>query len=412
MQNVYKSKRFAIKNSIEKQVSIGHMNFQSIKKILVIKLRHIGDVLLTVPVFRALRENFPQAHITAIVNSGTEAVLTGNPLINEVIAFDRTIKKINPVQKYLKELYFLKKIRGKGFDMTVDLTSGDRAAIISFASGAKYRLASDTGKDGFPGKRHFYTHLAKNDSSQHMVLQNLVVVRQFGIGTENLNVDIFIPEDARTFVKNVFAIKGGQREDKVIHVHPTSRWLFKCWKDEYMAEVISWLLNMGTKVIVTSSPDKREIEKTKKILSLVSYQLSAISHQLMDLCGKTNIKQLAAISEASDLFFGVDSAPMHIAAAVNTPVIALFGPSGAFHWGPWDNKQKSEVRSQKSEETPYPKKNGIQTFGIHTVIQKDRECIPCGEDGCDGSKISRCLEDITPDDVKNILTKKLREIQR
>ncbi|MFA4828281.1 MAG: putative lipopolysaccharide heptosyltransferase III [Thermodesulfovibrionales bacterium] len=404
------------------------MNFQGIKKILVIKLRHIGDVLLTVPVFRALRENFPQAHITAIVNSGTEAVLTGNPLINEVIAFDRTIKKIKPVQKYLKELSFLKKIRGKGFDMTVDLTSGDRAAIISFASGAKYRLASDTGKDGFPGKRYFYTHLAKNDSSQHMVLQNLDVVRQFGISTENLNVDIFIPEDARTFVKNVFEknnipplTKGGPREGKVIHVHPTSRWLFKCWKDEYMAEVISWLLNMGIKVVVTSSSDKREIEKTKKILSLVSYQSpqatrrgepSAISHQLIDLCGKTTIKQLAAISEASGLFLGVDSAPMHIAAAVGTPVIALFGPSGAFHWGPWDNKISNFKFQISNSGNPYPERNGIQTFGIHTVIQKNRECIPCGEDGCDGSKISRCLEDITPDDIKNILTKKLRELQR
>ena len=395
------------------------MNFNGVKKIFVIKLRHIGDVLLTVPVFRSLRENFPQAHITAIVNSGTEAVLTGNPLINEVIAFDRTIKKINPVQKYLKELYFLKKIRGKGFDMTVDLTSGDRAALISFASGAKYRLASDTGKDGFPGKRYFYTHLAKNDSSQHMVLQNLDVVRQFGISTENLIVDIFIPEDARTFVKNVFEknnipplTKGGPREGKVIHVHPTSRWLFKCWKDEYMAEVISWLLNMGIKVVVTSSSDKKEMDKARKILSLVSYQLSAISHQLIDLCGKTNIKQLAAISEASELFLGVDSAPMHIAAAVGTPVIALFGPSGAFHWGPWDNNYREQGAESRGQGTPYSERNGIQTFGIHTVIQKNRECIPCGEDGCHGSKISRCLEDITPDDIKNILAKKLRELQR
>ena len=444
------------------------MNLKGVKKILVIKLRHIGDVLLTMPVFRALRENFPQAHITAIVNSGTEEVLTGNPLINEVIAFDRTIKKINPVQKYLKELYFLRRIRGENFDMTVDLTSGDRAAIISFASGAKYRLASDTGKDGFPGKRYLYTHLAKNDSSQHMVLQNLDVVRQFGISTDNLNVDIFIPEDAKTFVKNVFAswdspdsepapsitgaspvnpgqsLQGGQR---VIHVHPTSRWLFKCWKDEYMADVISWLLNMGIKVIVTSSPDKREIEKTKKILSLVSKLhaswdspdsepapsitgASPVPHsggfaeeknpglslpsgsQLIDLCGKTTIKQLAAISEASELFLGVDSAPMHIAAAVGTPVIALFGPSGAFHWGPWANNYREQGAESRGQETPYPERNGIQTFGIHTVIQKNLECIPCGEDGCDGSKISRCLEDITPDDIKNILTKKLREIQR
>src|SRR4030042_5786088 len=111
------------------------INFINVKKILVIKLRHIGDVLLTVPVFRALRENFPDAYIAALVNSGTEDVLSGNPLIDEIIIFDRNIKKMNPLQKYTKELSFLKRIRIKRFDMVVDLTSGDRAALISFASG-------------------------------------------------------------------------------------------------------------------------------------------------------------------------------------------------------------------------------------------------------------------------------------
>lgn len=79
--------------------------FKNINKSLVIKLRHIGDVLLSVPVFRALRENFPHAHIAAIVNSGTEEVLTGNPLINEVIVFDRGIKKISPLQRYLRIIF-------------------------------------------------------------------------------------------------------------------------------------------------------------------------------------------------------------------------------------------------------------------------------------------------------------------
>jgi len=152
--------------------------FRNIKKILVIKLRHIGDVILTVPVFRALRENFPDAYISALVNSGTEEALSGNHLINEIIIFDRNIKKMNPIQKYIKELSFLKKIRIKSFDMVVDLTSGDRAAFISFASGAQYRIACNPDRSGFFGKRYLYTHLAKKQGDQHVVLRNLDVVRQ------------------------------------------------------------------------------------------------------------------------------------------------------------------------------------------------------------------------------------------
>ncbi len=180
------------------------MNFKKVKKILVIKLRHIGDVLLTVPVFRALRENFPDAYISALVNSGTEEVLSGNPLIDEIIIFDRNIKKMNSVQKYIKELSFMKTIRMKRFDMVIDLTSSDRASMISFFSGARYRIAYDTDRKGFFGKRYLYTHLAKKQGGQHAVLRNLDVVRQFGIDTENIHLDFFIPEDARMFVKRVF----------------------------------------------------------------------------------------------------------------------------------------------------------------------------------------------------------------
>ncbi len=419
------------------------MNFKGIKKILVIKLRHIGDVLLTVPVFRALRETFPDAHIAALVNSGTEEVLKGNPLIDEILSIDRGVKKLPPIKRYLREIDFLRQIRRKDFNMTVDLTGGDRAAIISFVSGARYRLGWKS-KKGFVGKKHLYTHLSEPAGRKHIILQNLDVLSLFVINTENCSVDFHIPEEDRVFIRKVLEEnnppsplhpplamgergggKGGMRGSRniIVHIHPTSRWLFKCWKDEYMAEVISWLVEQGVKVIVTSSPDKREMKKTKRILSLVSEFTPPHIPPLVrggiggviDLCGKTTIKQLAAISEVSDLFLGVDSAPMHIAAAVGTPVIALFGPSGAFAWWPWDNSQESEVRNQKSEInrlSSYPKQNGIQTFGIHSVIQKDWECIPCGKDGCDGSKISRCLNDIKPEEIKNILAEKLREIKR
>jgi len=383
------------------------LNFRNIKKILVIKLRHIGDVLLTVPVFRALRENFPDAHLAALVNSGTEEVLSGNPLIHEIIIFNRNIKKMQSVQKYIEELSFLKTIRKKGFDMIVDLTSGDRAAIISFTSGARYRIAYDPDKGGFLGKRYLYTHLAaKKRGDQHMVLRNLDVVKQFGIDTQNREVNLFIPEEARIFVKNTFeennisaslsppfdspltkggyrGVTGEQRGVKVVHIHPTSRMLFKCWKDEYMAEVIDWLIDKGITVIVTSSPDRREIEKAKNILSLVDEltppHIPPLVREgiggVIDLCGKTTIKQLAAIAETSDLFIGVDSAPMHIAAAVGTPVVALFG-AGVSSWRPWG---KDHVTLFKD------------ATGRHGTSRQER--------------IRRNLSQITPEDV-------MKEIER
>ncbi|MDI6890022.1 MAG: putative lipopolysaccharide heptosyltransferase III [Thermodesulfovibrionales bacterium] len=376
-------------------------NFNGIKKILVIKLRHIGDVLLTVPVFRALRETFPHAHISALANLETEEVLTGNSLIDEILPFDRNIKKLSHMKYYLKEIDFLMQIKKKGFDMTVDLTGGDRAAMISFVSGARYKLGWES-KKGFIGKGHLYTHLYKPNGNRHMVLQNLDVVRHFGINTEDLSVDFQIPEDDKALIKKILNEKNVKEDAPIVHVHPTSRWLFKCWEDEYMAEVMNWLLEQRVNIIVTSSPDERELDKAKGILSLVLSGLTTHDSQFIDLCGKTTIKQLAAISDVSDLFFGVDSAPMHIAAAVGTPVIALFGPSGAFNWGPWDN-ESSKFKN------PYIQRNGIQTFGMHTVIQRDWECIPCGKDGCDGSKISKCLDDIKPGEIINILREKLKK---
>lgn len=390
------------------------MNFSGIKKILVIKLRHIGDVLLTTPVFRALKETFPDAHITALVNSGTEDVLKGNTLIDEIITMNRDVKKLSPIKRYIREIAFLKNIRAKGFDMTVDLTGGDRAAILSFTSGAKYRLCWKS-KKGFWGKQSIYTHLSEPDGNRHIVFQNLDIVKGFGIDTEDLSVDFYISEEDRAFAKNILKENNVDKNTGIVHIHPTSRWLFKCWTDKHMAEITRWLLDSGNAVIVTTSPDRREMEKARRILSLVrnspdstaspaNLRQSPHGSRLIDLCGKTTIKQLGAISEISDLFFGVDSAPMHIAAAVGTPVVALFGPSGAFNWGPWDNKI-SDI------ENPYPNRNGIQTFGTHTVIQRDWDCIPCGKDGCNGSKISKCLDDIKPEEVKAILDQKLRGIK-
>ena len=192
--------------------------------------------------------------------------------------------------------------------------------------------------------------------------------------------------------------------EPIVHIHPTSRWLFKCWKDEYMAEVILWLLSKGMAVVLTSSPERREMEKAERILFLVG------THQkLINLCGNTTIKQLGAVAQLSTLFFGVDSAPMHIAAAVGTPVIALFGPSGPHSWRPWNNS--GEEREPRSAQELLPEHvRGVRTYGQHTTIQRGWDCVPCGRDGCNGSKVSRCLEDIRVDEVRAVIEEKLKGI--
>ncbi len=393
------------------------MNSRDINKILVIKLRHIGDVLLTAPVFRVLRNNFSDAHISALVNRGTEEVLSGNPFLDEIIVFDRGIKKMGPVPKYLGELSFLRKIRRAGFDMAIDLTGGDRPAILSFISGARCRFGWRSEK-GLPGKNRLYTHLSEPDGNTHIVLQNLSTLTGMKVMPHDLVVDFHIPHESEESVKKILGERGiNPAADTIVHVHPTSRWLFKCWKDEHMAEIIDWLLGTGAAVVVTSSPDTQEADKAHRILSLVKR-----SPRLIDLCAKTSIKQLAALSRLSTLFFGVDSAPMHIAAAVGTPVVALFGPSGAFNWGPWDNEAAKKgdcprftdeaKRSRRIGTVPffcgYPRRNGVQIFGMHTVIQREWDCTPCGKDGCGGSKKSKCLEEITAGEVRDVLLRRLR----
>jgi heptosyltransferase-3 len=355
--------------------------FKNVRKILVLKFRHIGDVLLIIPTIRALKETFPEASISVAVNAGTEAVLSGHGLIDELIVFDRSVKKLPILQKIAKEIDFIKNIRNRRFDMTVDLTSGDRAAILSYMSGAGYRLANDPGKDGFFGKRFCYSHIARiNDRSKHMVLQNLDVVNQFGISSENRDVDFFISDETKKRVALLLDKKGVKKGDLIVHIHPISRWMFKCWDDAYMADIIDWLCREGTKVVLTSAPDSNELERTRKITSFLKPETLS-SDSFINISGKTTIKELAAVSLASDIFFGIDSAPMHIAAAVKKPVIALFGPTGESTWGPYGKN--------------------------HIVLSKALPCKPCRKGMCEGIDLRECMSAIKPEDVKKAVSEKI-----
>lgn len=355
------------------------MILEGVERILIIKLRQVGDVLLTVPTIRAVREHYPRAYIAVLVSAGTETMLTGNPLLDEVMVFDRANWRGNLFQRAKNEIAFILKIRKQKFDLAIDLTSGDRAAIISFLSGARYRVAADPKGKGFFGKRFFYTHKKRFENARsHIVEQNLDVVRQIGIDTMERSVFIIIPEEDRSSAQTLFEQYAVSDQALKVHIHSTSRWLFKCWRDDAMASLIDSLSEKyGTQVILTCGPASIEMEKARKIFDMAR-------HKPIDLIGKTTLKQLAAISQRCDLFIGVDAAPMHIAAAVGTPVVAIFGPSGEFNWGPWGEG--------------------------HTVIAKEMPCRPCGQAGCDNSKRSECLETLSVEEVWQAVEGKMKDL--
>lgn len=364
------------------------------KKILVIKLRQIGDVLLSTPVFEVLKRNFPESHLTVLVNKGTEQVIENNPFVDEIITFERKIKKLPPLRRLSQEFDFFRKIFKCKFDMTWDLTGGDRSAILSLISGAKKRIGFRV--KGLLGKKYFYTHAFEPNWNVHAITMNLEILKKAGLKINNPKVSLYLSEEekrkAMNFLNNInFKISkktNSNKQQKIIIVHPTSRWLFKCWKDEYMAEVIKWLISQKHIVLLSSSPEKKEIEKIELILSYLPEIRN--SDQLINLAGKVTLREFIAICSVCDMYFGIDTAPMHIAAAWGKPTIALFGPSSSRNWGPWDNNLSDQ---------PYLNNRGIQKSGKNIVIQRDWKCIPCRKDGCNSSKISKCLFDIKPFEV-------------
>jgi heptosyltransferase-3 len=341
---------------------------EKIRRILAIKLKQMGDVVLTVPALRAIRQTYPEAYLAVMVNSGTEEVLKGIDWIDEVLVFDRDWKKGPFWRRAARQWAFVREIRRRRFDLVIQMTKGDRGAITAWLSGAPIRAGVDPQGRGFPGKRYLFTHIIPAPAEQlHDVLGNLSLVRALGMDTDDLSLEITYSAEDEGAVDELLRKAGPDGHGPLVHVHTTSGWLFKCWTVEGMACLIDHLqLKRGCTVVVTCGPAPRERARCEEILARTR-------SRPISLAGKTTLKMLAALSARAVLFISADTGPMHVAAAAGTPVVAIFGPTGPINTRPWGRE--------------------------HLVITKAMACQPCGRDGCDGSKRSECLEELSAEEV-------------
>lgn len=291
------------------------------REILVLKLRHIGDVLLATPVFSALAAAFAGARLSACLNEGTEIVLRDHPLVAQTLVVPR--KKGKLLQDWRAELRLARALRTARFDLVVDLTANDRSAILARLSGAREKWGFLRRK-GFLGKNRVYTKAFPKRHGAHVVRQQSELLRDCGLEPNDETVIFVVPEQARQSIAARFASPGLS----LLHVHPVSRVMEKCWPANYMAEFLDALAARGLQPVITASRDETERAYVRDLIS-------RMRTPAVDLTGQLSLQELGALSRHAKLFVGVDSAPMHIAAAVGAPVIGIFGPSSETLWGPW-----------------------------------------------------------------------------
>lgn len=340
-----------------------------VRRALVIKLRHHGDVLLTSPVFSVLKAHAPHVEVDALVYADTSEMLSLHPAINTLFTIDRQWKNLGPIGQARSEWRLLQALRARHYDLVVHLTEHPRGAWLARLSGARWAVAPQTGGRGRWWRRaftHFYAF--PRGGKRHAVELNLDALRRIGIYPvpDERRLSLVAGTAAEARVAELLAANG-VRAGRYVHLHPASRWSFKCWPSARMAELVDALAADGRQIVISGAPGGDE-------QAMVEAILAASKSRPLNLCGQLSLKELAALTAQAALFVGVDSAPMHIAAAVGTPVVALFGPSGEKDWGPW----QVPARVVASERHP---------------------CRPCGLDGCGGNKVSDCLEQLETDRV-------------
>lgn len=329
--------------------------------ILAIKLRHVGDNLLAAPALALLKKRFPDSRLSYLVpqNGGGAEMFHGQTFVDDVLEFP---------PDYGERLRLARTIARRGYDLSVDFSWDTRSALWGIISRAPIRLGYQFRKKipAWP----YYTR-TRPMGTNHTAAANIELVELAGAHTESdedLRMNLAVPQQAADDADRLLAESGVGLDEPFLVLHPTSRWMFKCWTDEGNAQFADAAeRELGLRVVLTSGPSPTELSKLDRIVALCRTRPAV-------LAGRTTLLTLAALIRRAKLFVGVDSAPVHIASAVGTPVVALFGPSGQKEWHPW--------------QVPY-----------RTVQKLTWSCCPCGQDGCAGTKRSRCLDDIQPDDV-------------
>ncbi len=340
-------------------------------KILIVQPSRMGDIIFALPAVTQIKKKYPNVHISWIADERCADIIKDNPLIDNLIVFDRTHITLS----YLKQMY--KKLRAEKFDLSIDFHGLFKSAFIVKMAGAKFKLASSSTNGMREFSWLFSKEIKPESINTHCIERHLAVAKYLGCNVDINNLDYNLQVDDKYIleVKEILQKENVDLNKKIVLIHPGGGWISRRWQSEKFAQIIDLInKNYDINVILIGGKEGGASEKglDEEIISLSK------TKKIKNLTGKLTLKQLMAIFTIANLFLANEAGPMHIATALKVPAVAILGPTDAKRTGPFK--------------------------GNTTIIQKKVSCQPCRNRNC--SKVD-CMKLISVQEVFEEVKRKL-----
>ena len=348
--------------------------------ILIVKTSAIGDVIHTLPALWSLRTHYPQAHITWLVEEAAADLLTDHPALDHVLVASRKTwladlqagRLFRALRGFVE---FVRILRDTRYDLVIDFQGLIKSAVWVF-------LANGIRKVGFGrGMEHAeHSYLVLNERvpavemNQHAIDRSLLLLKGIGIPAAGIRYELPHSITHESQAASLLRAVGIDKQDRLVTINPMARWPTKLWEPTSFAILADRLEQEGIRVVFTGGPqDRSSIDDICRLMT----------GQIRRLDGKTDLKTLAAIYRRTQVLITTDSGPMHLAAAVGTSVVALFGPTAPWRTGPYGQN--------------------------HVVLRAGIHCSPCFKKECLTTEYEKhaCMKRISVDEVARAVLEQL-----
>ena len=329
--------------------------FEHIRRILVIKLRAVGDVVLSSVVLNNLREAFPVARLEVLTEPASESVVRTHPAVSGVVVFD---------PKRMSGLDLIRSVRANHYDLIIDLFGNPRTALVTWLSGAPHRVGFR-----FRGRAYAYNHIAEPRGGEvHNTQFNLDALEKIGIPVNDRSVRLHPSADDRAYVDR-FIVEAGLQWQTLVAINTGGGWYTKRWGIDKFATLADRIAGAtGWQIILPWGPgQEKDVEDLRSRMTATAF-----------VPPPTTLMQLSALFERTAYVVSNDSGPMHIAAAAGSRVLGIFGPTKPELQGP---------------------------YGMHTatVRREGLECLGCNLTSCTIGNL--CMTELSVDDVYAAFTR-------